>query len=60
VAIQTLVVSALDNYFNWGANCLWQLVDFTYSVAHHPLGDLDWSLVAILFGLSASDVKTDG
>jgi hypothetical protein len=60
MAIQTLVVSALDNYFNWGTDRCRQLVGVTYLVDHHPLRHFDWSLVAVLFGDSTPHVTTDG
>ena len=60
MAVQTLVVSALDNYFNRGNDCYRQLVDATYLVDYHALGHFDWSLVAVLFGDRAPTVTKDG
>ena len=60
MAVQTMVVPALDNYFNRGAHSFRQLVGVTYLVDHHSIGDLNWSLVAVLLGHRAKNVKKDG
>jgi hypothetical protein len=55
MAIQTLVVPTLDNHFDRGIDCFRQLVDPTYSVDHSALGCFDRSLVAVFFGIGASN-----
>lgn len=60
MAVKTLVVSALDDYFNRGADRSRQLVGVTYLVDHHSLRNLNWSLVAVLLGHGTKHVKTDG
>ncbi len=59
MAVQALVVPTLDNYFNWDTHCVWQLVAFTYSVDYPADRGLDWILVAVFFGIGATNVRAN-
>ena len=60
MAVQTLVVSALDDYFNRGTDRYRQLVAFTYLVDYYALRHFNWNLVAVFFGDCAPDAAKDG
>jgi hypothetical protein len=59
VAIEALVVSALDNYSDRGVVGIRQLVSFTYLVVNVTVGCFDWSMVAVFFGFGAKDAAVN-
>jgi hypothetical protein len=60
MAVKALVVPTLDDYSDWHTNSCRQLVDFTHSLDYLAHRSSYRSLVAVFFGIGASDAAADG
>jgi hypothetical protein len=60
MAIEALVVSTLDDNFDWVSTDDRQLVGFSQPVVNATSVFFDWGVVAVFFGIGAKNVARDG